>query len=381
MKIAVLTGGGHVPTLNAGIEGITKTAINKGWEVVGATDGWKGMEQGNFLELNRENTDSIQYCGGSVLGNKRWNPNLDDVVKTAEKNDIDGIIALGGDDTLGVLADLWEEHGLPSAGWPKTMDNDLSGTYFCLGYPTAVSIASKTVLQSFDTAWTHGRVVLNVVFGRYTDWMSVGSAAYGDADMVVPAEKETHIKEIYERAKEAYFENEYDYGKPYAVVVVAEGASIEGLEDHVLTDETHTDEFGHPKLDPHTLVNSISDAIVHMSRGELDEKIDTATIALNYDVRNGDPLDVDREFGYKCGEKCVEIMEKNPGKMASIKRRNDELTVGTEDLTEGVKTKRVRDTDYLEYDNLKVNESYIEYASPFLGEPPKRQVHLLPRNK
>lgn len=381
MKIAILTGGGHVPALNAGIEGITKEAIGKGWEVLGATDGWEGVEKGNFVKLTRENTDSIRGYGGSVLGSGRWKPDLDKVTETVEKNDIDGIIALGGDDTLGVLNELWQRYEIPSAGWPKTMDNDLGRTYFSLGYPTAVNNAAETVLNSFEVAWTHGRIAMVSVFGRQTDWVAAGAAAYGDADMIVPGEETTNIQEIYEKAKEVYFENEKERGKPYAVMVIAEGASIEGLDSHVKSDEIHTDEFGHPELEPNYLVSSLSDAIRSMSKEEFGKQIKTASIALTYQLRNGKPLKVDEDLGFKCGQKCIELLaEGKGGKMAIIEKEEDSVFVDSAELAEGANISEVVDTGYVDYDRLEVTDSYLDYSKPFLGENPTREVRLIDRS-
>ncbi len=377
MKIAVLTGGGHVSGLNAGIEGITKRAIDNNWEVLGALNAWEGIEKGDFVKLTKENIDSIKEYGGSVLGSGRWKPDLENVIETVRKKDIDGIIALGGDDTLSVLAELWEEYGLATAGWPKTMDNDLSGTYFCIGYPKAIRTAAQTVKESFDVACTHRRIALISVFGRSTDWVAAGAGAYGDADMVIPGEETTEINEIYERAKNAFFENKEKDGCPYAVIVVGEGASIEGLDTHVKKDEMHVDDFGHPKLDPNELVSSLGDAIVYLSEQD-GQKIKTAPIALTYELRNGKPLEIDKKFGFECGEKCVELLENDePGKMASIKCEGNDLSVGSEKLVEGSKVKKVSGTDYIDYDNFKVNDSYLEYAKPFLGEKSERDTRII----
>ncbi|KXA90301.1 hypothetical protein AKJ62_01160 [candidate division MSBL1 archaeon SCGC-AAA259D14] len=376
MKIAVLTGGGHVSGLNAGIEGITKEAIGRGGEVLGVLNGWEGMEKGEFVKLTEENTDLIKNHGGSILGSGRWKPDLDKVAENAREKNLDGIVALGGDDTLSVLAKLWEQHDFPSAGWPKTMDNDLGGTYFSIGYPKAVQKSAETVLDSFDVACTHRRIALVSVFGRSTDWVAAGAAAYGDADMIIPGEKETEMGEIYDKAKEVFHENKKDYGRPYAVIVVAEGASIEGLETHVKVDDIHTDDFGHPKLDPHELVSSLADAIKVRSTEE-GQVINTAPMALTYQLRNGRPLDIDKKLGYECGQECVKILEEEPGKMASIKREEDELIVGREDLSEGVKVKKVADTDYIDYENFEVTDHYLDYARLFLGEKPHRELRFL----
>lgn len=377
MKIAVLTGGGHVSGLNAGIEGITKEAVSHGWEVLGVLNGWEGMEKGKFVELTKENTDSIKKHGGSILGSGRWKPELEKVIEKTRENDIDGIIALGGDDTLSVLTELWEKYDFPSAGWPKTMDNDLGGTYFSIGYPKAVKTAAETVLDSFDVACTHRRIALVSVFGRSTDWVAAGAGAYGDADMVIPGEKTTEINEIYEKAKEVFYENKKDYGRPYAVIVVAEGASIEDLETHVKSDEIHTDDFGHPKLDPHELVSSLASAIKSKSTEE-GQVINTAPMSLTYQLRNGRPLEVDQKIGYECGQECVKILEEGEqGKMAAIKRKGEGLVVGREDLSQSVEIKKVSNNGYLDYEKFEVTDSYVEYAKPFLGETFQRELRFL----
>ncbi len=377
MKIAVLTGGGHVSGLNAGIEGITKKALEKDWEVVGIKYGWEGMEKGDLVKLTEKNTDSLKEYGGSILGSGRWKPDLEKVMETVKENDIEGIIALGGDDTLSVLSKLWEEYSFPTAGWPKTMDNDLSGTYFSIGYPKAVQTAAETTLAAFDVASTHRRIALVSVFGRSTDWVAAGTGAYGDADMIIPGEKTTDISEIYEKAKNAFHENEEEYGRPFAVVVVAEGASIEGLDTHVKEDNVNVDDFGHPKLDPHELVSSLADGIKYLSK-EDGKLINTAPIALTYELRNGPPAKVCKTFGFRCGKKCVELLDEDErGKMASIKREGDKCHIGTSELTEGAKVSEVSKTDYIDYKNLEVTDSYVEYAEPFLGEPKTRTIKIL----
>lgn len=381
LRIAILTGGGHVSALNAGIEGITKEASDRDWDVLGATDGWEGVEKGNFLKLTEKNTDSIRGYGGSILGSGRWRPELDSVAETIENENIDGIITLGGDDTLGVLNKLWEKYDIPAVGWPKTMDNDLGGTYFSLGYPTAIRNASETVLNSFDMAWTHGRVVMISVFGRTTDWVAAGAGAYGDADMIVPGEKETNLEDIYEKVQEVYFENEKKHGKPHAVMVIAEGAAIDGIKSHVKTSEVHTDEFGHPKFEPNVLVSTLSDAIRSISNEELGEPIKTAPMSLTYQLRNGRPLKIDEELGFRCGQKCVKLLgDGAAGKMASIEKDGEKLKVGKTDLSEGVEISRVSDTDYINYENMEVTESFLDYARPFLDEKPSRKVRLLKRS-
>ncbi len=259
------------------------------------------------------------------------------------------------------------------------MDNDLGATYFSLGYPTAVNNAAQTVLNSFEIAWTHGRIAMISVFGRSTDWVAAGAGAYGDADMIVPGEETTNLEDIYEKAKEIYFENKKDRGKPYATMVIAEGASIEGMDTHIKSGNLHTDEFGHPKLDPNYLVSTLSDAIRTKSKEELGEQIKTAPISLTYQLRNGSPLKIDENLGFKCGRKCAELIDEEPGRMATVECKDGELSVGSAELSEGVKVRTVRDTGYIDYDNLEVTDSFVDYARPFLGDKQKRSIELLQR--
>jgi len=377
-KVAVLTGGGHIGALNAGLYGVRKKGKELGWKIYGALDGWQGLARGNFIDLLDYQVNKYADSGGSILGSSRYKPELEELANTIAEHDIDAVVAFGGDDTLGVLAKLWNELGIPAVGWPKTMDNDLSGTYFTIGYPTAVSRSSQLVRESVDMAYTHGRVMINTLFGRSTDWVAAGAAAYGDADILIPGEKPTEIEEVYERVKEVYLTNQEKYGKGFVTLVAAEGASIEGLPSHRKESEEF-DEFGHVKLDPNLLALNLSEAIRDRSEEEYDEPLGTAYQALTYLLRNGSANEVDRNMGYKAGRRCMRLIENdNPGRMVAVQyEEGNDLSIGSVDLTNAVKLKVVRDTDHVDYSGFRVSDSYLIYSSPFLGDKKGREISLL----
>lgn len=381
-KIAVLTGGGHIGGYNSGLSGVWKRGRELGWDVYGAIDGWRGLANGEFVDLRVKDVVEHADKGGSILGSRRYKPELEELTDTIAEHDIDAVVALGGDDTLGVLAELWEEAGVPAVGWPKTMDNDLSGTYFTVGYPTAVSQAARFVRESADMAYTHGRVMITTLFGRSTDWVAAGAGAHGDADVLIPGERPTSTTEIYDEVKEVYLKNREKYDKGFAVVVAAEGASIEGLSSH-RRDSEEFDEFGHEKLSPHLLAISLSESIQDYSREEYGEPFGTAHQTLTYQLRNGPANEVDREIGYKAGRRCVGLLEEeDPGKMAAVQHEEGSgLTVGSVDLSEAVEPRFVKGSGYIDYSEFRVTDSYLKYSRPFMGEKRKKEINLLGRDE
>ncbi len=381
-RIAILTGGGHIGGFNSGLSGAWEKGEQLGWEILGAVDGWRGLAQGEFVNLPAEEVIDYADKGGSILGSSRYRPKLEELTNTISEHDIDGVVALGGDDTLGVLARLWEEADVPAVGWPKTMDNDLSGTYFTIGYPTALEKASRLVRESADMAYTHGRVMINTLFGRSTDWMAAGTCTYGDADVLIPGEEPTSMDEIYEEIRGVYRENQKKHGKGFAVVVAAEGASIEGLSSHRMESEEF-DEFGHVKLSPKLLALRLSEAIKDISKEEFGEPFGTAHQALTYLLRNGPANEVDKELGYEAGRRCVKLLEGDePGKMAAVQyEEGTGLTIGSVKLAKAVNQRYMKNTNYVDYTDFRVTDAYLNYSLPFMCEKRGREINLLGREE
>ncbi|MFW6006030.1 MAG: 6-phosphofructokinase [Candidatus Bipolaricaulota bacterium] len=381
-RIAVLTGGGHIGGYNAGLSGVWEEGEKLGWEIYGALDGWRGLARGEFVDLPGQEVADHAEKGGSILGSSRYKPELGELTKTIAEHDIDAVVAFGGDDTLSVLAKLWEEAGVPAVGWPKTMDNDLSGTYFTIGYPTAVGRSARAVRESADMAYTHARVMITTLFGRSTDWVATGAAAHGDADILIPGEKPTTVEEIYEKVKYVYRRNQERYGKGFAVVVAAEGASIEGLSSHRRQSEEF-DEFGHVKLSPHLLALSLSEAIQNHSKEDFGKPFGTAHQTMTYQLRNGPANGLDRDIGYEAGRKCVGLLADGaPGRMAAVRHEKEEgLTVDSVALSEAVEPRFVKGSGYVDYSEFRVTDSFLEYSRPFMGQKQEKEINLLGRDE
>ena len=364
-RIAILTGGGHIAALNLGIASIIDNAREKGWTVIGALEGWKGMQDGLFvnLNLNKDQITEVSATSGTVIKASRTRPDLDRVAKNVKRFGINAVIAMGGDDTLGLASELYETFGVPVVGWPKTMDNDLSNTYFCLGYPSAVHCAAKCIRESFVGSYSHNRLALVTMFGRDTDWMVAGAGGYGYADLIIPAENEYFIDDVYLMMDDVY---ERNHG--HAVVAVAEGAHLRGLESHIQGEEI--DEFGHYKFDPHLLLTYLGRATKRLSKQKHGKEIKTTLISLTYQLRNGPPVEVDRTLAVEAGKYCVDmIQEGRKGEMATVTLDGDRLTVKSSVLLkDAAVTRPVKGTGYFDYDKLQVTEAFFTYARPFLGE-------------
>ncbi len=363
-RIAILTGGGHISTLNSGIAAIITNAQKHGWQVIGALNGWQGMQEDRFvnLDLSQPEIEKLTYGGGTVIRSSRTKPILTRVTENLSKRRIDGVVAMGGDDTLGAAAKLHEDYDIQIVGWPKTMDNDLSKTYCCLGYASAVQTAAQCLHNSYDGAYSHNRIAIVTLFGRDTDWVVVGAGAYGHADVIIPAEKEYALDDIAMRIEDVYYQN-----AGCVVVAVAEGAKLTGLESHVQKEDI--DQFGHYKLDPHLLVVSLGAAIREFTK-KRGKEIRCTLLSLTYQLRNGRPLDIDRRLAMEAGRYCVDLLaEKRGGEMATITLNRDQLeVVSAVPLKEAAVTRPVAGTGYFNYETLRATRDFFDYAYPLLGE-------------
>src|SRR5437588_5172258 len=245
-KVGILTGGGDCPGLNAVIRAVVQKIANAGGECVGLLEGWRGLVQANTRELKVLETDGIIARGGTILGSSRTNPYKQpaDVAKCVEnfKNlGLTALVAIGGDDTLGVASRLYADHKLPTVGVPKTIDNDLSATDFTFGFDTATNIVMEAVDRLRTTAESHRRIMVIETMGRHAGWIACLSGIAVAADYIlvpeVPVDPD-HMCQVLGRRREE--------GKLYGLVVVSEGAQMP--ETGLVTSDALTDEFGHVKL-------------------------------------------------------------------------------------------------------------------------------------
>src|SRR6476469_9514503 len=254
MRIGILTGGGDCPGLNAVIRAVARRSWARGHEVVGVREGWRGMIEQTFQPLGRAEISGILPRGGTIIGTTRTNPyKVDggtDAVQAAFAQ-IDALVAIGGEDTLGVAARLHRDFGSKVVGVPKTIDNALSGTDYTFGFDTAVAICTEAIDRLHTTAESHNRVMVVEVMGRHTGWIAVYSGIAGGADMILIPERPIDIDEVCGEIK-----RRHSTGKNFSIVVVSEGCELPGVED-----KGEVDQFGHKLLAKRGVGESIGDEI------------------------------------------------------------------------------------------------------------------------
>src|ERR671935_27223 len=247
MRIGILTGGGDCPGLNAVIRAIVRKGIDRyGHAIIGFRDGWRGPLENVYEELTIESTRGILPRGGTILGTSRTNPfKREDGFERIRENmqglHIDGLIAIGGEDTLGAAANL-SEAGLPVIGVPKTIDNDLGATDMTFGFDTAVQVATDAIDRLHTTAESHHRNLVVEVMGRNAGWIALYSGLAGGADVILIPERPFDIDEVCRLIR-----RRHERGRYFAIVVAAEGATpVEGSIETVAG--SGVDEFGHARL-------------------------------------------------------------------------------------------------------------------------------------
>jgi ATP-dependent phosphofructokinase / diphosphate-dependent phosphofructokinase len=297
VRIGVLTGGGDCPGLNAVIRAIVRKGIDlHGHAIVGFRDGWRGPLENAYEELTVESTRGILPRGGTILRSSRTNPFAhDDGPERIKENlatlHLDGLIAIGGEDTLGAAARLHVDHGLPVVGVPKTIDNDLGGTDMTFGFDTAVQIATEAIDRLHTTAESHNRVMIVEVMGRHAGWIALHSGLAGGADVILIPERPFDIEEVVRLIR-----RRHSRGRYFSIVVAAEGALPK--EGTMETVEASQDEFGHERLG----------GIGQRLEREIGERtgFDTRATVLGHIQRGGTPTAFDRVLATRLGLSAVD---------------------------------------------------------------------------
>ncbi|HEY3721987.1 MAG TPA: 6-phosphofructokinase [Acidimicrobiia bacterium] len=296
MRIGVLTGGGDCPGLNAVIRAIVRKGEGvHGHTIVGFRHGWRGVIEGDTLALTIETTRGILPRGGTILGSSRTNPYKTDdgvalVLDTLRRERIDAVVAIGGEDTLGVAAKLSAE-GARVVGVPKTIDNDLGATEVTFGFDTAVQIATDAIDRLHTTAESHDRVMVVEVMGRHAGWIALHAGLAGGADIILIPELAFDIGEVCER-----IEHRHRRGVSFSIVVVAEGASP--VEGTMTLQSGEVDEFGHVRLGG--VANRVTEEI--RARTGYDARV---TI-LGHVLRGGTPTAYDRVLATRFGVAAID---------------------------------------------------------------------------
>jgi 6-phosphofructokinase 1 len=309
MRVGVLTGGGDCPGLNAVIRAVVrKGERHYGDQLVGFRDGWKGVIEGVTMELNVERCRGILPRGGTILGSSRTNPykvdgGPDQVRKTLADLGVDALIAIGGEDTLGVAHKLHGE-GVPVVGVPKTIDNDLSATEMTFGFNTAVQVATDAIDRLHTTAESHDRVLVCEVMGRHAGWIATYAGIAGGAAEVLVPEVQFDIEEVCE-----FLKRRHESGRYASIVVVAEGASPK--EGTLTLQSGETDAFGHVRLGG---IGTILAEEIEKRTG-----FETRVTVLGHIQRGGTPTAFDRVLATRFGVAAIDAVHDSAfGQMVAL---------------------------------------------------------------
>jgi 6-phosphofructokinase 1 len=325
MRIAINTGGGDAPGLNAVIHGAVYAARGLGWQIFGIREGYDGLLQperypdGGLWELHRSAVREIAHLGGTILGTtNRGNPFRrvveqpdgskkevdcsDDVIQRFRNHKIEALIAVGGDGSL-TIANQLHRKGLCVVGVPKTIDNDLESTTVTFGFNSAVSFATECIDRLHTTALAHGRIMVVEVMGRYAGWIALDSGLAGRADAILIPEIPYSIEKV-----AAHLKRRHEEGKPYSIVVVAEGAKPIGGEVTVKSREAGRAER----------LGGVGDAVA----AQLQERTgkESRSIVLGHLLRGGSPTAMDRNLGVTFGAGAVYALSQGRnGVMVALK--------------------------------------------------------------
>ena len=324
MRIGVLTGGGDCPGLNAVIRAVARRSWMDGHEVVGVREGWRGLIEHQFVPLGRDEISGLLPRGGTIIGTSRTNPyKVDggvDKVRAAFEQ-LDALVAIGGEDTLGVASKLHEEFQLPVVGVPKTIDNDLSGTDYTFGFDTAVSICTEAIDRLHTTAEAHNRVMVVEVMGRHAGWIAVHSGIAGGADVILIPERPVVFEDVCEEIRRRHAR-----GKNFSIVVISEGCELPGADD-----KGEVDQFGHKLLAKRGVGERLGD--------EIEERtgFETRVTVLGHIQRGGSPTPRDRILATRFGLKAADLVEAGHfGQMAAL-RGDDVIACSLKEATAELK--------------------------------------------
>src|ERR687885_598196 len=327
MRVGMLTGGGDCPGLNAVIRAVARRSFSRGHEVVGVLEGWRGLVDGLFTPLGPREVSGLVRRGGTIIGTTRTNPfrldhGVERVLEHFGSAGLDALVAIGGEDTLGVAARLHAEHGFPVVGVPKTIDNDLSGTDYTFGFDTAVSIATEAIDRLHTTAESHNRVMVVEVMGRHTGWIAVMSGIAGGADAILIPEHPIPVEEAC-----AELRHRHERGKDFSIVVVSEGYELDGADE-----AADVDEFGHVRLSERGVGATLAREI------EQRTGFETRVTVLGHVQRGGTPTPRDRVLATRYGLKAAELVQARKfGRMAAL-RGDDVVDVALSEATRELKT-------------------------------------------
>lgn len=308
MIVGVLTGGGDCPGLNPAIRAVALSALDAGDTVVGFRDGWKGVQDNLTVPIDRGWLEGLIDEGGTKLGTSRTNPmrsedTMEAVLRNFRGNSLDALVAIGGDDTLSVAAEL-SRRGLPVVGVPKTMDNDVPETDYCIGFDSAVNIVTHAIDGLRTTTRSHHRVMVLEVMGRHAGWVAGLGGVAGGADYILLPEVEPDLDALCSQ-----LDGLRGRGRDYAIVVAAEGVQLGEAAP-----TGRTDAFGHVQLAERAVGDTVAQVI--------EERLgwETRSVVLGHLQRGGAPTAFDRVLASRYGLAAMERVHSGSfGGMVSIR--------------------------------------------------------------
>jgi ATP-dependent phosphofructokinase / diphosphate-dependent phosphofructokinase len=328
MRIGVLTGGGDCPGLNAVIRAIVRKGVGEhGHEFVGYRDGWHGPLEDDSQPLGVPEVRGILPRGGTILGSSRTNPFAEDdgprrIGGNLAAAGVDGLIAIGGEDTLGAASRLHSEHGIEIVGVPKTIDNDLGATDYTFGFDTAVNIAMEAIDRLHTTADSHHRVLIVEVMGRHAGWIAFHAGLAGGANIILIPEQRFDVERVCELVGRR-FESRFA-----PIIVVAEGAQPLGEDPGA--DESQLDAFGHARLG----------GIAHWLEKEIERRTgkEARATVLGHVQRGGTPTAFDRVLATRFGLHAIDAANAGRWGTMTALRGTDIQLVELSEATAELKT-------------------------------------------
>lgn len=327
MRIGLLTGGGDGSAINAAIRSVVRVAIGEGFQVIGIKRGWRGLIYDEVEPLFLGSVSGILQRGGTILGTSRTNPfniesGVDNILVNVRKHGIDAIIAIGGDDTNGVAHRL-AELGLKCVGIPQTIDNDMPGTDYSIGFDSAVQVACDALDKLHTTAFSHHRIMVLEVMGRDAGWIALISGIAGGADTILIPEVPFTLDEVIGR-----IERRRRINKPFSIIVISEGAKPAGREEQ-FTQNQKKDPFGHVRLGG--IGNWLAD--------EIEEKTgyETRVTHLGHLQRGGTPTVFDRVLATRLGAYAVHMIKEGEFDSMVCMCANEVRSISYVDALIGVK--------------------------------------------
>ncbi len=342
VKVAVLTGGGDCPGLNAVIRAIVRRGEQRNLEIMGIRDGWEGLLEERHERLTRQRVSGILHLGGTILGTSRLTPfavpdGPQRVIHNLRRQSVGAVIAIGGEGTLSIAREM-HALGVPIVGVPKTIDNDLGGTDFTFGFDTAVSIATEAIDRLHSTAESHQRAIVVEVMGRHVGWIAAYAGMAGGADAILVPERPTRIEDVIEHVRRRRRE-----GRKFSIIVCAEGAVVDlGQGARIIS--RGKDDWGHERLGG--VAQAVAEAI------EARTGIESRVTVLGYVQRGGSPTAADRILGTRFGVMAADLVATRQWGMMVALRGNEIVAVPLADATRSLK---------------HLDPKFYEVASVFFG--------------